>query len=132
MKAGDPMSEQSGSAYGRYEGSQGYSQQQYETPSYTQSQSGGTYDDNFIEALAQRIAQRSAPGSLGKLSTPAENMRLAGMRLALAIVSVAILVPISIVLMTTTTGPASLLALGMVCATVVLVNLVFNGLLRPR
>lgn len=105
-------------SYGQYEGS----------PSYTQ-QPNDTYDDNFVEALAQRIAQRVPQASQGKIGVGSRNSVSAGQRLALAIVSVAMLVPLAAILMTGGVGGLlGLAAFGIACAAIFLVNAVFNAM----
>jgi hypothetical protein len=128
MNMQDPMHEQPRATYGGYEGPREYAQQQrYDTP-YTQSP-GATYDDNFIEALAQRIAQRMGPGSQGKLSIGGSQIP-AGLRLALAIVSVVMLVPLSAILVAGSPAPAGFLAFICACAAIAIINAVFNGVIR--
>lgn len=57
----------------------------------------------------------------------------AGMRLALAIVSVAILIPISAIVLGIASGmgpfglPGGLIALGLICLTIMVVNIAFNA-----
>ena len=106
--------------YGQYEGARQYDdhppQQQY----------GGTVDDNFVEAVAQRIVQRMPVGVQGKLSTTSNKLS-AGQRLALAIVSLCLLVPIGVVCFALGL-PAFLgvVAFGIAAAAIVLVNAIFN------
>lgn len=104
-------------SYGYYEGSHTQPHQQY-----------GSYDDNFIEALAQRIAQRTSPGSQGKISLGVSSGRKpsAGQRLALAIVSLCLLIPLASILIAGTGGFLGLMALGLACLAIVLVNAFFN------
>ena len=103
--------------YGHYEGS----------PSYTQQQQYGTYDDNFVEALAQRIVQRVPQGSQGKIGVTHRNDTLnAGQRLALAIVSVVMLIPLAGVFMGTVGGFTGFIGFGVACAVIFLINAIFN------
>ncbi len=112
--------------YGAYRGGSDYSQQQYEAP-YQQSAQSGGLDDNLVEAVAQRLAQRINQGAAGKVgasqrrdkSIPAEQ------RTGIAIVSVIALVPIAIVL--GQLGLGGLIALGIVCAVIFLINALANG-----
>jgi hypothetical protein len=66
MEANQPIHQQSSAAYGAYEGNSTSSQQQYEAP-YQQPPQGGTLDDNFVEAVAQRITQRMSQSTTGKV-----------------------------------------------------------------
>lgn len=106
--------------YGRYEGARQYDdhppQQQY----------GRAVDDNFVEAVAQRIVQRMPIGAQGKLVT-SSNKPGAGQRLALAIVSLALLVPIGAIIFGSMRGDfLAAVVFGVACAAVVLVNGIFN------
>ena len=109
--------------YGRYEGARQYDdhppQQQY----------GGTVDDNFVEAVAQRIVQRMPVGIQGKLATSSNSRPSTGQRLALAIVSLSLLVPIGAIvlsIMSSNSGFLSAVIFGVTCAAIVLVNGIFN------
>jgi hypothetical protein len=92
--------------------------QQQQEPNYSAG-----YGDPFLRPdEQQKIYTQSRGGSKG---TPA------GMRLALAIVSVSILVPITAI--TLTTGEDSpfglirgLIALGAICLTIMVINIAFN------
>ncbi|GER87104.1 hypothetical protein KDW_12660 [Dictyobacter vulcani] len=123
-------------SYQGYEGNQEVRQNppayEHTRPPYTQAPGANTFmDDNFIEAISQRIAQRLPHNDQfnGKLrqassqrakSSPAQ-------RLALSIVSLGILVPLVPVLFTTGLSSAiSILALGMICGAICLINLIFN------
>ena len=85
-------------------------------------QYGTGYSNPFVGSPGE---QKLSPQSMiGGRSNPA------GMRLALAIVSLALLVPISIVALALGDSPFSLLkglvGLGLVCLTIIVVNVVFN------
>ncbi len=87
-----------------------------------ESQYGTGYSNPFVGSFGE---QKLSPQSMGSgRSVPA------GMRLALAIVSLAFLVPISIVALSIGDSPFALLkglvGLGMVCLTIIIVNVVFN------
>jgi hypothetical protein len=120
--------------YRGYEGSQEYERrQQYSPPSYGEAARGGAYDDDFIDGLAQRLSQRMTQRSQGKVQPDSRRGGKggisAGQRLALAIVSVCVLIPITAIALSVGGGGlASLLALGAVCLTLFLVNAVFNGM----
>jgi F0F1-type ATP synthase assembly protein I len=106
-------------SYGQYEGN----------PSYTTQRQNDNYDDNFVEALAQRIAQRVPQGTQGKITDSRRNVVSAGQRLALAIVSVCMLVPLAGILMTSGVGGLlGLAAFGIACAAIFLINAVFNAM----
>jgi hypothetical protein len=127
MEPGESARERSGSGYGAYAGNAEYAQPQYRAP-YEQPSAGGAYDDNFIEALAQRIAQRSAQGPSGKVySQSHRNDQLsAGQRLALAIVSVVMLIPIAGICVGGMGGFGGLMGFVVGCVAIVLINAVFN------
>lgn len=107
-------------------------EREWQSPSYLDSGSGPQYgegyrastqyNDQLADAVAQRLRVEFRSGlqpSRGASS---------GQRLALAIVSLALLVPLlSIILsMSILAGFFSLLAVGLVCAAIVIVNIVFN------
>src|SRR5216684_2017304 len=88
-------------SYGQYEGS----------PSYTTQRQNDTYDDNFVEALAQRIAQRVPQSSQGKLAGDSKHGVVSpSQRLALAIVSLCLLIPLAGILIAGTGGFLGLVA----------------------
>lgn len=109
------MDPRESAGYGGYEGQQ----QTYST------QTGQAYDDNFVEAVAQRFSQRISQNS-GFRSSSRPDARL---RLSLAIVSVVMLVPLAGIFMGTL-GALGLVGFGAACAAIVLINVVFNGFLR--
>lgn len=122
-------------AYGAYEAQQHNSAQPtppYET-GYQQPPPGGVLiDDNFIEAVSQRLAQQMAQQSGGKVySQRRPPMLPAGLRGAIAIVSVVALVPIAIPL-GLVGGFFGLVALGLTVAVILGVNAIVNGVLSPR
>ena len=128
MNSDEPIQGQPGSAYGRYEGNQGYSQQQYGTPPYGQAPQSGTYDDDFVDALAQRLSQRMTQEPAGKLRVGTGQKVSPGQRLALAIVSVAMLVPLAALLLVATGGAFfGFVSFGAACLAIFLINAVFNG-----
>ncbi len=129
MEAGDPR-EQPRAAYGAYSGNQDYAQQQYHPP-YDQTPPGTTYDDSFVEDLAQRIAQRTTggSGSAGKIYTQfhTDSKASAGQRLALAIVSIVMLIPIAGIFAGAIGGFGALIGFGLACMAFVMINAVFNN-----
>lgn len=132
MDASQPVQGRPGSSYGNYEGQPRGSAQSippYETP-YQQSSPGGAIDDNFVEAVSQRIAQQIGQQSRGKVygQKHSSSELPAGLRGAIAIVSVAVLVPLGIVL-----GLYNdLVALGIVGLVILIVNAIVNGVLSSR
>ena len=96
-----------------------------------------TYDMQYIEALAQRLMPRLMPEILYQLRNvePArQRNRAFGMSLALAIVSIVMLIPLTgIVLGTVTTVSggmvAALIGIGVISLVMVLINVLFNYLL---
>jgi len=115
--------------YGAYEG-----QQQPIPPygGYQQPPVAGVIDDNLIEAISQRVAQQMAQQSQpsgGKVYGQRRSSMLpAGLRGAIAIVSVIAFIPLGIVL-----GYfGQLVALGILGAVILGVNAITNGLLSPR
>jgi hypothetical protein len=96
-----------------------------------------TYDMQYIEALAQRLMPRLMPEILYQLRNvePArERNRAFGMSLALAIVSIALLIPLTAIVLGTvsTLGggiTAALVGIGVISLVMVLINALFNYLL---
>ena len=127
MEPNQPIHEQSSATYGTYEGNRGPFQQQHEVP-YQQS----TLDDNFVEAVAQRIAQYTNRATTDKVHEKSERLS-AGQRTALAIISIIFsvlaLIPLGLVLGQQGTG--GLIALGIICCTIFLINAVVHDGLRP-
>jgi hypothetical protein len=117
-------------AYGVYEEQQ-RSVPPYE-PGYQVPPTNGGIDDNFIEAVSQRIAQQIARQSAGKVNSQKRSTSElpAGLRGAIAIVSVCVLIPIGIPL--GLQGFAGLMALGFIGAVILLVNAIANGVFSPR
>jgi hypothetical protein len=122
--------------YRAYEGQQHSSPQPppYET-SYQQPPPGGAIDDNFIEAVSQRIVQQMAQQSQrsgGKVYSQKRSSELpVGLRGAIAIVSVVVLIPITIPL-ALAGGFFGLVALGLIAAVILGVNAIANGVLSIR
>lgn len=125
-----PQQEAQGNTYRGYEGAPNYQQPGGQEPSSQPPPYQDMYDDTFIDAFAQRFAQRMYQGPQGKLQMPMPwGKRLSpGQRLALAIVSVAMLVPLAGISLGTMayTGFWGLVAL-FICGMVILfVNVIFN------
>jgi hypothetical protein len=122
MEAGQPMREDPG--YGRYEGNQTYAP----PPQYG---AGQQYDDEFVDGLAQRLSQRMAQGPRGKIQpTPSTDRVSAGMRLALAIVSITMLIPLAAILLAGVGGITGMLSFAAACFVILLINIVFNNPFR--
>lgn len=104
--------------YGHYEGNTAYEQPQQASP----------YDDNQVEAIAQRLSQHmTQQGPQGKLHAQPPTSMSAGQRLALAIVSVVMLVPLGGIFMGAVKGIEGLIGFGIACLAVFLINSVFYG-----
>ncbi len=130
MDANRPM-------YGAYEGQPRSSAQPippYET-SYQPPSPGGAIDDNFVEAVSQRIAQQmvqQSQRSSGKVYGQKRSSSLpVGLRGAIAIVSVVVLVPIAIPLVLVG-GFSGLLAIGLIGVVILGINAIANGVLSPH
>lgn len=129
--------QESQSSYGHYEGTQGYHQPPYDGgagPSASQQvpPTSSMYDDEFVDAFAQRLSQRMAQGPRGKVYTQHPRQSIsAGMRLALAIVSVVMLVPLSGIAIGLIAAShlwlVGVLALGAAFFTILVINIVFNN-----
>ena len=91
---------------------------QQQVPPFDSYQSG--YRDPFASSYGQKI-----PSGFSGRHTPS-----AGQRLALAIVSIAILVPLISVIVPVSVGAGAffggLIAIGVICVTIIAVNYVFN------
>jgi hypothetical protein len=110
--------------YQGYEGNQSYEQPHAGEP-YGPS---AMYDDEFIDAFAQRLSQRMAQGPVGKIQPPARHGASSGQRLALAIVSISLLAFITLILFTSTSisSLVALVVLGSLTVAFVIINAVFN------
>ncbi len=120
--------------YGAYTGSPQYDgppqHQHYDVPPQGQHVPP-VYDDAFMDAFAQRLSQRIAQGPQGKIYPQVQNKSRAssGQRLALAVVSVLMLVAS----IGAVTGLASIAGLvirsivfGVAALVILLINVVFN------
>ncbi|HEY6539503.1 MAG TPA: hypothetical protein VIZ18_01135 [Ktedonobacteraceae bacterium] len=93
---------------------------------YDAGYQGGAYRDPFAGASGQKLSMPYQQQSSQTLS--------AGQRLALAIVSVVMLVPLSGIIFGTAIGSGAggfallggLIGLGMICLTIMVINFVFN------
>jgi Fe2+ transport system protein B len=86
-----PQQEQSSSTYGRYEEQQAYTQQQYGTSSERPSK-GEAVDDDFVEAVAERIVQRLRQETAGKVYPQPRQLDKNLLRISLAIIALLLLV----------------------------------------
>jgi len=120
--------------YGAYMGGPQYDgppqQQLYSTPPQGQNVPP-LYDDTFMDSLAQRLSQRMAQGPQGKVYPQGQRKERAsaGQRLALAIVSVVMFIPI-LAVVTGLAGEAGwfagMAAFGVAALVILLINVVFN------
>lgn len=122
MDSGQPIREVPGTGYGAYEGNQSYAP----PPQYGQGPQSNAYDDEYVDSLAQRLSQRMAQGPQGKVRPGRGDKASPGMRLALAIVSISMLVPLAAILMQGIGGFPGLIAFGAACMAIFLINAVFN------
>src|SRR5437763_8292436 len=131
MDPGGTIRGQHDADYGRYEGNQGYRQDYGGGLGASPPPQGNMYDDDFMDSFAQRLSQRMAPGIAGKVQYQGRSKASPGQRLALAIVSVVMLVGMAAIALGV--GGAynllgvGLIALGMLCLTVIIINVVFNN-----
>ena len=121
--------------YGVYTGSPQYDgppqQQSYSTPPQGQGTPLPIYDDAFMDAFAQRLSQRMAQEPQGKIypRMKKKDRASAGQRLALAIVSLSLLVPILGVITGLTSDTSwfvGMAAFGVAALVILIVNIVFN------
>jgi len=104
-------------------------------PAHAQQQAGPEFNESFIEALAQRLVPRLMPEILYHVRAavpPPKRDNPFGMSLALAIVSLVLMIPLVAIvlgdLMLLGIG-AALIGVGVVCLAMVLINVTFNMLL---
>ncbi|GHO88931.1 hypothetical protein [Dictyobacter formicarum] len=123
------------STYQGYEGTAAYRQNipPYEREQAAYGQPAGENkfaDDNFVEAVAQRLGQRLTQNQNfgGKIHQPGSTRSKAssGQRLALAIVSIGVLVPLSGILLSGVGGAIGFASLIVAGGIIALVNLIFN------
>lgn len=136
MESGHEPYQRQEASYGRYEGTQGVPPQHpgdnWHAPEPPPA--GAMYDDSFMDAFAQRLSQRMAQGPGGKIyASPqfrSKERASAGQRLALAIVSVVMLVPLTGIVFGIMSASqlwlVALLALGAICLTLIIINAIFN------
>ncbi len=138
MESGNEAYQRQEPPYGRYEGTQGtqgvppHLGDNWHAPEPPPA--GNMYDDSFMDAFAQRLSQRMAQGPSGKVYTSPQSRARervsAGQRLALAIVSVVMLVPLSGIVVglvsVSNLWIVGLLALGAICLTLIIINAIFN------
>jgi hypothetical protein len=103
------MSQMQSEGYPQY--SEGYEPNQSATP----NQPYTVYDDNFVEALSQRIVQRLPDGSQGKLYTNSRQSDLSKQRLVVTIVSLVVLIPLAGILVGGVGGIGGLIAFVVAC-----------------
>jgi hypothetical protein len=99
---------------------------QHEMHAPPQAGYGYEYTDQYMEAMAQRLAPRLMAMLRNQASIPTP-----GQRLALAIVSIALTIPLISIVTTNAILAlgltAWLIVAGLICVTVMVVNIVFNG-----
>jgi hypothetical protein len=117
--------EQQNPAYGKYEGASSYDQQQQYRPPYETPPTQNTpYDDHFADPLAPRIDL--GQGSMGKVYTKSQPAPSAGMRLALSIVSLCLLIPLAGLIFGMLGGGGAIPFI-IACIAVIMVNAIFNN-----
>jgi hypothetical protein len=103
-------------------------------PPVAQLQADPEYNEQFIETLAQRLMPRLMPEIMSNVHTvePARSREKAfGMSLALAIVSIALLIPLTAIVLSAVTSlgggmTAALIGIGVIGLVMVLINVLFN------
>lgn len=132
MESNQPIYEQPNTAYGTYEGTRGSPQQQYEVPSQ-QPPLGAKLDDNFVEAVSQRLSQLMLLHSTNKsYAHRSQDRPPYGMQLTLGIISVVTVIPLAGICLTGMGGLGGLIGFLIACSAIVWINLAFNGLLDFR
>ena len=128
MDPGGTIREQHDASYGRYEGNQGYRQDYGSGLGASPPPQGNVYDDDFMDSFAQRLSQRMGQGIGGKVQPQARSKASPGQRLALAIVSVIMLVGMTGIVLGITHDflVVGLIALGVLCFTVIAINAIYN------
>jgi len=123
MDSGQPIREVPGTGYGAYEGNQSYAP----PPQYSPGPQSSAYDDEYVDSLAQRLSQRMAQGPQGKIQPGTRGDHVSAiMRLILAIISIALLIPLAAILMGGVGGITGLISFGAVCMAIFLINAVFS------
>jgi uncharacterized membrane protein len=96
---------------------------------YDAGYQGGAYRDPFAGAAGQKLSMPYQQ----QYQQPSSQTLSAGQRLALAIVSVVMLVPLSGIIFGTTVGGGGfgllggLIGLGVICLTIMVINIAFNA-----
>ncbi|GCE25729.1 hypothetical protein KDA_12130 [Dictyobacter alpinus] len=123
-----------------YQGYEGQSEIRQNPPPYEQTRppyaqapgANNFVDDNFVEAVSQRIAQRLTQsdqfnGKLRQASGSQRSRASSGQRLALGIVSLGVLIPlVSVIFSNGLSSGIALIAMGMICGCICLINVIFN------
>jgi hypothetical protein len=122
--------EQPSNAYGIYEGNMASTQQQYEIP-YQQPPQQGKLDDNLVEAVSQRVAQLISQQSMSKAYQKSQEP-IYGMRLALGIISLLVVIPLAGICLAGLGGVVGLIGFLIGCTAIIWINLAFNGVLGFR
>ncbi len=128
MDADGPGQIQAKAGYQGYEGNQGYSrqgQQQHDPFGPAGQAQQGAVDDDFADAVAARIAQQFNQGPSGKIYSKSRSDVSVGQRVAVAIVSVVMLVPLAAITLGISQG-FGFLAFIVACGAITLINVAFN------
>lgn len=134
MDSGNVPFQRQGPPYGHYEGNPPPSQSGGGWYSQDPPPASNMYDDAFMDAFAQRLSQRMAQGPGGKAyssaSPTAREKATPGQRMALAIVSVVMLIPLAGIALGVSMSAGALflglIALGGICLTLIIINAIFN------
>lgn len=125
MNPSDARQEQQSPDYGKYEGSSSYSQQQQYRPPYeTPPAQGSPYDDHYADPLAPHL--NTAQGPMGKVYTRSQPAPSAAMRMALAIVSLCLLIPLAGI-MFGILGGGGVVPFIVACVACIMINALFNN-----
>ena len=132
MESNQPIYEQPGRPYGAYEGNRGSPQQQYKVPPQ-QSPLGVTLDENFVEAVSQRLSQLMFQQSTGDAYTQkSQDKPPHGMQLALGIISVIAVIPLAAICLAGVGGPGGLIGFLIGSSAIMCMNFAFNGIFDSK
>lgn len=102
------------SNYGRYT-AQSYTQQEYEPP-YASSPQG--FDDNFADAVAERVVQRLREDKIGKIYPQAQPRDKNMLRIIIAIFFILMFIPFAFLFLIMVGGMGGWIAFGFVGFTI--------------
>jgi hypothetical protein len=132
MDADGPEQLQTKRGYQGYEGNRGSQSYAGQTNYDPYGQGGqampGGVDDDFADAVAARIAQQFNQGPGGKIygNVRRDNHLSAGQRVAIAIVSVVMLVPLAAITLGINAQGFGFLAFIVACGAIALINIAFS------